>query len=262
MSASESGHTSARPGHVQQALSWIRGGWRLLQQDRPLWIGMAAIYLVLGALLEIIPFAGHLLLVLLSPMLLAGALYALPPAGTGSAPRASAVDHIRAPARQLLQAFASEARVYPAVLMGILVVGLVVLIAIAQYLIGAGSFTAEVAAARHGVAQTAAAAARLLASGVMYGVLIMALFYAVHRTVYGHREPMTAIAESFVATKQQAPALAIVALVFAVPYVAVAAAFQAAAWLGYVALFSVGLVALPVLVLASYCGYLDAYGER
>lgn len=260
MSASESEQVS-KGGQVRQALRWIECGWRLLQQSLPLWIGMSFLYLMLAALLEAIPFAGHLLLVLLSPMLLAGALYALPaaPAANDNGSRAR---FVAAPARQLMQAFATEARVYPNVLMGILVVGFVVAIAIAQYLIGAGSVTAEWAAARHGAAHTISAVLRLAASGVLYALLIMALFYATHRVVYGHREPMTAIADSFAAARRHAGALATLVLVFLVPYITVAGAFQAAPWLGYIALFSVGVVALPLLVLASYCSYREVFGER
>ena len=222
---------------------------------------MTGVYLALGVALEHIPFAGHLLFVLLSPMLLAGALYSLihpPETPSGRAH----VRHIGAAARQLLQAFATETRAYPAVLMGILVVGLVVVLAIVQHFIGAGSFAAEWTAARHGVVQTASAIVRLVASAVLFGLLGMALFYAVHRTVYGHREPIAAIADSFAAARRHVRALAVLALIFLVPYIVIAAAFGAARWLGYVALFTVGFVALPMLVLASYCSYRDVYGER
>lgn len=258
MSASE--QVPTKRGYLRQASRWIGCGWRLLQQSLPLWLGMSLLYLALAALLEAIPFAGHLLLVLLSPMLLAGALYALPASPTvgGRGPARS----IAVAARQLLQAFATEARVYPTVLMGIMVVGLVVLLTIAQYFIGAGSFTAEWAAARHGVVQTASAITRLAASGMLYALLTMALFYAVHRSVYGHREPMTAIADSFAAAKRHLPALAVLVLAFLIPYVIVAGAFQAAPWLGYVTLFSVGLIALPLLVLTSYCSYRDVFGGQ
>lgn len=261
MSASEAGQTTAKQNYLLQASRWLRCGGRLLQQAPALWFGMAGLYLVLGAVLEAIPFAGHLLFVLLSPMLLAGALYALAPSAT-TPNVGTPVQYISIPARQLLQAFAAEARAYPAILMGIMVVGLVVLLAIVQYFIGAGSFTAEWTAARHGAVQTAVAILRLAASGVLYALLTMALFYAVHRTVFGRREPMRAIAESFAACRRRLPALAVLALVFLVPYVTVAGAFQAAPWLGYVALFTIGIVAVPVLVLASYCSYRDVFGDQ
>lgn len=261
MSASESGQVSMKGGHVQQALRWIECGWRLLQPSLPLWIGMSFLYLVLAALLEAVPFAGHLLLVLVSPMLLTGALHALPAAPAANH-RGSPTRFVAVSARQLVQAFAAETRAYPAVLLGILVVGFVVAVAIVQYLIGAGSVTAEWAAARRGAAHTISAVLRLAASGVLYALLIMALFYAAHRVVYGHREPMTAIADSFAAARRHAGALAALVLVFVVPYIIVAGAFQAAPWLGYIALFSIGLVALPLLVLASYCSYREVFGER
>lgn len=259
-SVNEAGHVTTTSGY-RQATRWIHCGWQLLQRTPSLWLGMAAIYLAVAALLETIPFAGHLIVALLSPMLLAGALYALPH-GEDDAPGASTHDrYLHAPARQLLQAFATEARIYPTVLMGIMVVGLVVVLAIAQYFVGTGSLTAEWAAARHGVVQTASAILRLVASSVLHAILFMALFYAVHRTVYARRDPMKAIADSFTACKQQAPPLLMLALVFLLPYIVIAGAFQAAPWLGYVAVFTVGLVALPLLVLASFCSYRDVFGD-
>ncbi len=261
MTASNAAPIGIRYLHLQRAVSWLRCGWHRLRQAPSLWFGMAGIYLALGVVLEHIPFAGHLLFVLLSPMLLAGALYSLTQtAETPAGP--TDVRHIRAAARQLTQAFATEARAYPAVLMGILVVGLVVVLAIAQHVIGAGSFAAEWAAARHGAVQTASAIVRLVASGVLYALLGMALFYAVHRMVYGHREPLAAIADSFAAARQHIRALAVLTLIFLIPYIVIAAAFGAARWLGYLALFTVGLVALPTLVLASYCSYREVFGER
>jgi len=261
MTASNAAPIGIRNLHVQRAVGWIRCGWQRLRQAPPLWFGMAGIYLALGVVLEHIPFAGHLLFVLLSPMLLAGALYSLtqtPETVSGPA----YVRHIGAAARQLMQAFATEARAYPAVLMGILVVGLVVVLAIAQHFVGTGSFAAEWAAARHGAVQTASAIVRLVASGVLYALLGMALFYAVHRMVYGRREPLAAIADSFTAARQNLRALAVLALIFLIPYIVIAAAFGVARWLGYLALFTVGLAALPTLVLASYCSYRDVFGER
>lgn len=261
MTASNAAPIGIRNLHVQRAVGWIRCGWQRLRQTPSLWFGMAGIYLALGVGLEQIPFAGHLLFVLLSPMLLAGALYSL--TQTSEAPPGlTDVRHIRAAARQLTQAFATEARTYPAVMMGILVVGLVVVLAIAQHFIGAGSFAAEWAAARHGAVQTASAIVRVVASGALHALLGMALFYAVHRMVYGHREPLAAIADSFVAARQHVRALAVLALIFLIPYIVIAAAFSVARWLGYLALFTVGLAALPTLVLASYCSYRDAFGER
>lgn len=243
-----------------QAVRWLRGGWALLQRSPSLWFGMSGIYLVLAVLLEGIPFAGHLLLILLTPLLLAGALYALPDGGV-SGNRSAADRYLRAPARQLLQAFAVESRVYPAVLMAIVTVGLVVLIAIGQYFIGAGSVSAEWAAARHGVTQTASIVVRLLVTTALFVVLFMALFYALPRTVYAHRDPLSAISDSFSACKRHALPLLWLALVFFAPYLAIAAAFRGSIWLGLLLLFTLGLVSLPLLVLAAYCSYRDAFPD-
>ena len=259
MSATELAGGSTKSGYLQ-AIGWLRGGWSLLQRSPSLWFGMAGIYLLLAVLLESIPFAGHLLLILLTPLLLAGALYALPDGGVGGT-HTAADRYLRTPARQLLQAFAVESRIYPAVLMAIVTVGLVVLIAIGQYFVGAGSVSAEWAAARHGVTQTASLVVRLLVTATLFVMLFMALFYALPRTVYAHRDPLSAISDSFSACKRHALPLLFLALVFLVPYLAIATAFRGSVWLGLLLLFTLGVVSLPLLVLTAYCSYRDVFPD-
>lgn len=248
-----------------QGWRWILCGRQLLQAQAPMWLGMAALYLLLAVLLETIPFVGHLVVVLFSPMLLASALLVLkespiaPTDAVAGQPPANPLDYVRVPAARLLGAFSTESRIYAAVLMGIVVLGLVVVVAICQYFIGAGSFWGMWSGARRASASPAVLLARLLAAGVLDVVLFMGLLYAVHRSVYAWRDPMTAIAESFRACVRNPWALAVYAGAFLLPYLAIAGGFRLAPWFGYVLLFTLGTVLLPLFVLASYCSYRDVF---
>lgn len=252
---------------IAQGWRWLNCGWQRLSEQRLLWLGMSELYLIGAVLLEAIPFVGHLVLVLVSPMLLAGALLALKEPSSISTDPASArtnafahpLDYVRVPACQLLGAFNTESRIYAAVLMGIVVLGMVVVVAICQYFIGAGTLGSGWSAARHGTAPPALLFVRLLAAGILDVLLFMGLLYAVHRAVFAWREPMTAIAESFRACARYPLPLSVFAGAFVLPYIAIAGAFRLTSWFGYALLFTLGAVLLPLFVLTSYCSYRDIF---
>jgi hypothetical protein len=93
---------------IHQGIAWIVQGWHLVQEQPPLWFGMAAIYLVLGLLLKQIPIGGELLMILISPMLLASVVWGrahashAEPLGQSSPVQALLQDWIVLPARELV----------------------------------------------------------------------------------------------------------------------------------------------------------------
>ena len=119
---------------VLQAKDWIACGRRLVLQQQSLWYGMAAVYIVLGFLLTLIPFMGHLLLILITPMLLAGVIWGrtqerqVPPAPSAEpVPSAQKIlqEWIAQPAQELMCIFTQEGKMFGAVLLGIVTLGLV-----------------------------------------------------------------------------------------------------------------------------------------
>ncbi|HEU5337957.1 MAG TPA: hypothetical protein VFU39_01600, partial [Sulfuricaulis sp.] len=60
---------------LRQAQSWIACGSRMVLAEKSLWFGMTLVYFILGFLLTLIPFMGHLLLILISPMLVASVFW-------------------------------------------------------------------------------------------------------------------------------------------------------------------------------------------
>src|SRR5512139_115113 len=54
--------------------AWLQRGWLLLRAEPRLWLAMAAVYLALAVVLELVPFIGRLILVLFTPLMLLGAL--------------------------------------------------------------------------------------------------------------------------------------------------------------------------------------------
>ncbi len=235
-------------------IRWARDGWDELRRNPSLWIGMSGLYLVPASLLIRLPFAGPLLVVLLTPMLLAGALLA------AERPKRAALptpldEWLKRPSEELTRALTDPAHVYPAVLMGIVTLGLVVVVFIVEHLVGIGSWGSLRSAATFGAAPAVSLLLGMLVAGLLQVLLLMALLYAVHRAMFGGRDPLTALGESFNACVRHGWAVTVLIGAYALPYIVIAAGFSVSAILGYLLLYTVGLVFLPAFVLASYGSY-------
>lgn len=265
MSKDSSPDTTA-PGEnrgIGRGIDWIVQGWHRVQEQPPLWFGMAAIYLVLGFTLKLIPFMGDLLLVLVTPMLLAGVV-------AGLAREQSAVHRdvnakassmpawlqawLAQPAQELVSIFTREDKVFGAVLLGIVTLGLIMLVKITGYLLIGGSMVSGLTAGQLNASQITTVLGMLVVA-MLYLVLAMGLLYSVPRTVLGNRPPFEAIAESFSACRHNAVPLLTLAAPFFVVYLGSVAVFAKNHWLGYLLVFSAGGVALPVFVASVYGSY-------
>lgn len=259
MTRSHAAEAVSSPGtQFSTGLRWARGGWEEVRRNAPLWVGMSALYLVPAALLLRLPFAGALLVVLLSPMLLAGAL--LTAEHRKHRTGGNAVEQwLKQPLENLTSALTNSAYVYPAVLMGIVTLGLVVVVFIVEHLVGLTSLSGLRTAATLGAVPAASILMGILVAGLLQVLLLMALFYAVHRTTFAGRDPLTALGESFRACWRHPWAITGLAGVYALPYLLIVGGFSLSALLGYVLLFTVGLVCLPAFVLASYASYRQVF---
>lgn len=247
-------------GALAQAAAWIACGWRLIRERKAPWFRMSALYLVLAFLLKRIPFMGDLLLILITPMLLAGVVWgrahehrADEPSADGRAPTWSEV-WLRRPARELGLIFSRTDKAFPSVLLGVITLGLAMLVKIVGDLVVGGSMVSGLTAARLDAPQITTVLGMLVVAG-LYLVLAMGLFYSVPLTVLANRQPLTAVAESFsLCWRHAAPVAALVTPFFAV-YLLIVAGFAFAPEWGYLLMATAGWLALPVLVASVYCSY-------
>jgi len=249
---------------VRQARDWIACGRQLVLQQQSLWYGMAAVYIVLGFLLTLIPFMGHLLLILITPMLLAGVIWGraqerpVPPATPGTPAQRILQEWIAQPAQELMGIFAQEGKMFDAVLLGIVTLGLVMAVKIIGYLLIGGSMISGLAADLAGGTPIITLAGMVLVTGLSL-LLGMGLLYSVPLTVLGNRQPLDAISESFTACRAHAKPLLVLVAPFFLVYVVILAAFANSPWLGSLLTISVGLLALPLFITAVYCSYLALF---
>jgi hypothetical protein len=250
---------------LARAQEWWRGAWQLFRRDATLWLGMAAIYIVVALALKLIPFLGDLVLVLLTPLPLAGSLLAArelvdaPPAPAPAASLAAQTGHyLRRPAAALGRATRNGELMLRLVLACILTLGLVMVASIVEYLLTGGSLVSGLAGARYtDAALKPVAIVGALVTVVVYAALVMALHFLVPLVTLGGREAMTALAESFALWRREARALAIFIAPFLLPLVLIAMAFGASAtrWLGYLLVLTLGTVAIALFVAGSYSAY-------
>lgn len=256
------------PRHASNAIAqtgaWIACGWRLIQEHKAPWFRMAALYLVLAFLLKRIPFMGDLLLIFVTPMLLASVVWGQ--AHEHRASEAPATGHasawseawLRRPARELSLVFSRTDKAFPSVVLGIVTLVLAVLVKIAGVLLIGGSMVSGLTAAGLDAPQITTILGMLVVAG-LYLVLAMALFYSVPLTVLTNRQPLTAVSESFSLCRRNAfPLLALTAPFFVVYLLIVAGLAISPLW-GYVLIATVGWLTLPIFVASVYCSYLTLH---
>ena len=246
-------------GGIRQGIDWIVLGSRMVLDRKPLWFGMTAVYFVFAYLLNLIPFMGDLLLILITPMLLAGVVWGRAQEnhagqnGEGGAAPTSFQAWITGPVQELLRIFIDK--VFGAVLLGIITLGLTMLVKITGYLLIGGSMVSGLAASQMSAPQPGTILGMLVVA-VLYAILAMALIYSVPLTVLGNRQPLAAIAESFSLCRKNAPALLTLTAPFFIVYLVILAAFAEYPLLGYLLVLSVGFVTLPVFIASAFSSYI------
>jgi len=253
--------TANRTG-AAQAAAWLACGWSRFRREPEFWIGMTLLYFGIALLLKRIPFMGDFVLVLITPLLLAGALRAARASvarGTRAAPGRRLEALLLRPLRALFQAFGEQEKLLAHALVCVLTLGFVILVSIPEFLITGGSVLSGLVGGGLAGPLRPALLIGIGVVAVLYLLLAMALYYLVPLVEFGGRPPLAAAVESFRACARNAVPLTLFSLPFIVANALIASAFSIAHWLGYALTFSLGLVALPVFVLGLYCSYRDLY---
>lgn len=253
---------------IRLGLSWITEGWQLILYQKSIWIRMSAVYLVFALLMKLIPFMGDLLLILITPVLLAGVVWGVaqgnysreelePTGGRFLVPVLFQI-FIAQPMWELMRIFKEEEKVFGAALLGIISLGLVMLIRIAGYLLIGGSMLTGLSATQFGVPQITMLVGMLVVI-LVYMALAMGLFFSVPLTVLGNRQPLAAVSESFSTFRHNAIPLLTLSLPFVILYFIIWAVLSSHTWLGFVLVITAGLLALPLFVASVYRSFVALY---
>ncbi len=256
------------PAGPARGFAWIGCGCKLLRRRAGLWLSMSALYFVLALALKRIPFLGNFVLILISPVALAGALLVARALARGELlPELTALDRrglrrivhiaLRRPAHVLFeQPMGDLDRALALIIVCIVTLGLAVAVAIPELMLTGGSLIIGLTKTRltaAGLRPTLMLA--LLAVAALYVLFAMALLYLVPLTLFGGRLVIPAVIESIRTCTTHAAAVA----AFVAPYVVIAVLIVAllGTWrpLGYSLAFTLGPIALAAFVAGLYCSY-------
>ena len=234
-----------------QGASWFSCGWNLFKQDFGTWFIMFLILIGLSIVLSFIPFIGSLALIIISPALIGGFMYAASELDKGN----------NIEIGYLFQGFRDKDRMNKLlVLGGIYLLVQVILMAVMLSLIGGSSM---MSAAETGNADPAAMMAAgemgnvdpaaMMNSGMGFSMLLIILvgvtvmlgfIYATPLVMLDNMAPIESIKASYSACFKNILPL----LVFGIIYLLLAVIAAIPIGLGF-------LILIPVSILALYCSY-------
>ena len=260
---------------IQRGWSWAIGGWRVVRQDIGLWAGMGLIFMSIAIVLKLIPFIGLLLLVLLSPMLLAGAMQTashidqgmrVMPAPTDSGPQQlpqRMLAWLQRATGRLFSAFTDEDKALPLMVISTLTLGTVVIINILAVLLKIdGSAMGAMLAGSIGPRIWVPALIGWLLVLMLQLVLAMGALYAVPLILFRRELPLNAIAKSFSACKQNLVAVGVFGLPFLIISTLISALFFTLSFpRDYLAMLILGWLAVPFFATGLYRSYRDIFGR-
>ena len=260
---------------VQRGWSWIMGGWRVVKKDISLWVGMGLIFMLIAIVLKLIPFIGLLLLVLLGPMVMAGAMqiadtidqgtYVKPAAsgsGLGQLPQRM-IAWFQYAAGRLFSAFTDEDKVLPLMVISTLTLGIVVIINILAVLLKVdGSAMSAMFAGSVGPRIWVPALIGWLLVMVLQLVVVMGVLYAVPLILFRRDPPLVAIEKSFIACKHNLMAVIVFGLPFLVISMLISALFFTLPFpRDYLSMLMLGWLTVPFFATGLYRSYRDIFGR-
>lgn len=270
---------------ARRGWEWVLQGYALFRKGPTLWFAMAFVYLAIAILLSQIPFIGWLILILLTPLFLVGALPvaetiagpglpadALPPMPAARNFRERSTwrdwtfylrDLLTRAARRLLHGLSSEEKLMPLMVVSTLLLGGTVAISILAQLLKVGG-TAVQAVLSGSIAPMAVFSVLigLLIVLAFEALLLMAFTYVVPLILFRGEHPLPAIESSFSAALNNYGAFGVFVTVFAVAGEITRSVYRTLSFpFDYLAVLASGMVLLPILAAGLYVSYLDLYSR-
>lgn len=236
------------------AVTALAHAWAQFRRQPLPWLAMATVYVALAGALQIIPFIGYLVMVLLTPLMLAGALLTAHEWETDMRADATTVvasewrerlmQRLSDAVAKLFRVFTDSDRALAAMVVATFTLGAVVLLQIvAQLLRVGGAALPAMAAGSVSASVWLPALLSLIFVWLLKLLLILLATLAVALVVFRRDAPLHAMETAARICASQAASLALLALALLVPIVLVAYISVPVAYL-------VALVTLPLYVLA------------
>lgn len=227
----------AKSVNAGQGAGWFKCGWELFKQDYGTWLIMFLVFIGLSIVLSFIPYIGSLSLVIISPALIAGFMYAAVEIDNG---RSISIGH-------LFQGFRDKERMNKLLLLGgIYLLAQILIMLIMLALVGGNSMMPAGESGKFDPQAmiTAGTAFSVLLVFLIGAIIMFGFIYATPLVMLDNMSPIEAIKASYSAGFSNVLPL----LVFGLVYLALAIVAAIPMGLGF-------LVLIPVSLLALYCSY-------
>lgn len=220
-----------------QGTGWIKCGWDLFKQDFGTWLIMFILFIGLSIVLSLIPIIGSVTLMLISPALMAGFMYAASEMSQGSSIN---IGH-------LFQGFKDKETRNKLLILGALYLLAQVLImaVMVAFVGGNAAMTATEPGYMDPEAMIAAGSAfSMLLAILIWAIVMLGFIYAAPLVMFDNLSPVESIKASYSAGFKNVLPL----LVFGIIYLLLAIVAAIPFGLGF-------LILIPVSILSLYCSY-------
>ena len=220
-----------------QGAGWFKCGWDLFKQDFGTWLIMFLLFIALSIVLSLIPFIGSPALMIISPALLGGFMYAAAEMDKGNSIN---IGH-------LFEGFREKDRMYKLLKLGaIYLLAQFLIMAVMVSLVGGNAMTSasETGEFDPQTMMTSGMAFSMLFVFLIGAIIMFGFIYATPLVMLDNSPPLDAIKASYSAGfKNMLPLL-----VFGLVYILLAIVAAIPFFLGF-------LLLIPVSMLALYCSY-------
>jgi len=226
-----------------QGAGWFKCGWDLFKQDFGTWLIMFLLFIALSIVLSFIPFIGSAALMIISPALLGGFMYAAAEMDKGNSIN---IGH-------LFEGFREKDRMYKLLKLGaIYLLAQFLIMAVMVSLVGGNAMTSasETGEFDPQTMMTSGMAFSMLFVFLIGAIIMFGFIYATPLVMLDNSPPLDAIKASYSAGfKNMLPLL-----VFGLVYILLAIVAAIPFGLGF-------LLLIPVSMLALYCSYKSIFNK-
>ncbi len=243
-------------------MRWLRCGWRLLQRNPYVLLGMALVCLPILLALGTVPLFGNVLVALVVPIFVSSAVLvadelsrqkmALP-----ASLRTAAL--LRAP-KEIFKVFADEERLFPVLVLCLYVMAVALLATIAAHLLTGGAWASVWASL--GIGGMLKVSFAWLLVLVIYFLIAASLIYAIPLTFLRDEPLVPALGRSFRASLKHLLALAVIFCLLLAPFAFGKIVLQFSAPAAYVIWLLGGIIVLPLTITSCYCSYRTAFPTK
>ncbi len=198
---------------LSQAWAWIMGAYALTAADLVLWAGITAAYLAMAAAVSDLPLAGGVLLIFLTPIVVAGVLR------EAAHPRAAGGGYARRARQIFVGVLRDPDLALPVMSVATILLGAWVFLTVVAMVLGVDAASLESMFAHRDLLARVFTGVLLAIFWGLEAALIMTALYVLAATVLGASRPLDALEQTFALWRRQPLTIAGLGAAFVLPLI-------------------------------------------